>query len=137
MPESVSVNYPGRSFAILAEVTIETPKAKGVLFAHGGRFGRHVLYIKDSRLHYVYNWLGENEQKVSSSVEVPTGKCILGVRFRKEGTKEPLPLGPATLDIDDQPVGETQIITMLGNFSLTGEGLVDWPRWRSAGIERL
>ena len=36
----------------------------GVLFSHGGRFGGHALYVKDNRLHYVYNFLGSEEQKI-------------------------------------------------------------------------
>ena len=34
------------------------PGAEGVLFAHGSRFGGHALYVKDNRLHYVYNFVG-------------------------------------------------------------------------------
>ena len=41
VPESVAVNVRNRSYAIAAEVTIDTPDAAGVLFAHGARFGGH------------------------------------------------------------------------------------------------
>ena len=34
--------------------------AQGVLFAHGSRFGGHALYVKDNRLHYVYNFVGHD-----------------------------------------------------------------------------
>ena len=40
------------------------PGAQGVLFAHGARFGGHALYVKDNRLHYVYNCVGSLEQKI-------------------------------------------------------------------------
>ena len=76
-----------RSYSILAEVDLETPEAAGVTFAHGGRFGGHALYLKDGKLHYVYNWLGEVEQKVTSSADVPVGKSVLGVKFEKTGTE--------------------------------------------------
>jgi len=46
VPDRVALQYFGRSFVIVAEVTIETPEVSGVLWAHGGRFGGHSLYIK-------------------------------------------------------------------------------------------
>ena len=62
--ESQAVNVRNRSYAIGALVDIPTPGAQGVLFAHGARFGGHALYIKDNRLHYVYDFVGSLEQKV-------------------------------------------------------------------------
>ena len=38
-----------------------------VLFAHGARFGGHALYIKDGKLKYVYNFVGEAEQIIEST----------------------------------------------------------------------
>ena len=58
VPEAAAVNIRGRSYRILAEVEITTPEAEGVIFAHGSRFGGHALFLKDRRLHYVYNFLG-------------------------------------------------------------------------------
>ena len=58
VPESQAVNVRNRSYAIGALVDIPAPGASGVLFAHGARFGGHALYIKDNRLHYVYNFVG-------------------------------------------------------------------------------
>ena len=57
----------GRSFAVLADVTVDTTGAEGVLFKQGGAHGGHVLFIQDGRLHYVYNFLGERQQLISSS----------------------------------------------------------------------
>ena len=47
--------------------------AEGVLFAHGSRFGGHSLFIKDGKLHYVYNFLGiKPEQKfISGKLKLP------------------------------------------------------------------
>src|SRR5262249_51643452 len=55
VPEGVAVSVRGRSYKIFATVTITDPNASGVLFAHGSRFGGHALFIKDKKLHYVYN----------------------------------------------------------------------------------
>lgn len=123
VPEAVAVKIRERSYNIAAEVSIETQDAEGVLFSHGGRFGGHSLYIKDGRLHYVYNWLGEKEQKLTSSVNVPVGKCTLGVRFRMEGVEGTSPVGMAALYINNQNVAEARIKTQPATFSIAGEGL--------------
>ena len=58
VPESQAVNVRNRSYTIGALVDIPAPGAQGVLFAHGSPFGGHALYVKDDRLHYVYNFVG-------------------------------------------------------------------------------
>ena len=60
VPESQAVNIRNRSYAIGALVDIPSPGAEGVLFAHGSLFGGHALYVKDDRLHYVYNFVGSH-----------------------------------------------------------------------------
>jgi arylsulfatase A-like enzyme len=123
VPESVAAKTQGRSYNITAEVTVEDKKAAGVLFAQGGRFGGHSLYIKDGRLHYVYNWLGESEQKVSSGKNIAAGKHTFGARFEKQGTDGPSATGTVTLLIDNEVVGSADIKTQPAYFSLVGEGL--------------
>lgn len=131
VPEAVAVNIRGRSFKIAAEVDISDAGAQGVLFAHGHVFGGHALYIKDGKLVYVYNFLGEQVQEIRSDVDVPRGKCVLGVEFGKDHLatlrNAPLPnqcIGHAALYIDDRKVGEyADMATQLGKFALCGEGL--------------
>jgi hypothetical protein len=122
VPESAAVNIRNRSYAISAEVTIDTPGAAGVLFAHGCRFGGHALYIKDGKLNYVYNYVGEFEQIVESSKPVPAGDCVLSASFEKSGTGMPTE-GVLSLYINKGKVGEQKIKTQPGKFSLAGEGL--------------
>ena len=88
VPESVAVNIRRRSYTIAAGATLDTPDAEGVLFAHGGVGGGHSLYVQGGRLHYVYNWLGERIQKISSDVQVGAGKHIFTAEFQKTGDKE-------------------------------------------------
>ena len=87
VPESVAVNIRGRSYNIAAEVDVKSDKAQGVLFSHGGRFGGHSLYVKDGKLHYVYNWLGEKEQKLTSNINVPSGQVHSWFAFSKRGPR--------------------------------------------------
>ena len=90
VPEAVAVNLRNRSFSIGAVVDLAEPGATGVLFSHGGRFGGHSLYVKDNRLHYVYNFLGSEQQKIDATEDLPIGEnIILAATFEKEGEDPP------------------------------------------------
>ncbi len=122
VPESVAPNIRNRSYTIAAEVRIETPEAGGVLMAQGARFGGHALYLKDGRLKYVYNWVGEFEQVVESIEPVPLGHVVLSATFERDGDVMPTE-GTLTLHFNDRAVGTARIRTQPGKFSLAGEGL--------------
>jgi arylsulfatase len=125
VPEAQAVNIRNRSYSIGALVDIPVPGAQGVLFAHGSRFGGHALYIKDDRLHYVYNFVGMMEQKIDANQDVPTGMdLILSASFDKDGEDPPgISTGILSLYHGDKKVGEGRIKTQPGLFSLAGEGL--------------
>lgn len=113
----------GQSISILAEVTIDTTGAEGVLFKQGGGHGGHVLFIQDGRLHYVYNFMGEDEQIVSSADAIPLGSHIFGVSYTRTGTVENshTPLGDVTLYIDGEAVGlRKDVRAHPGTFGLAG-----------------
>ena len=120
-----AVDIRGQSFSILAEVTADSG-AEGVIFKQGGAHGGHVLFIQDGRLHYIYNFMGEKEQKVSSAAAVPLGAHVLGARFAKTGTVagSHTPLGDVTLFIDEQAVGSLSAVEIHpGTFGLAGASL--------------
>lgn len=125
VPESQAANIRGRSYAIGALVDIPGPGAEGVIFAHGARFGGHALYVKDNRLHYVYDYVGQLTQTIVATEDLPTGKnLILSAAFEKDG-EDALhsPLGVLSIYHGDTKVGEGKIKTQPGKFSLAGEGL--------------
>jgi arylsulfatase len=125
VPESQAVNVRNRSYAIGAVVDIPQPGVEGVLFAHGSRFGGHALYVKDNRLHYVYNFVGMLEQKIVATEDVPVGeKLILSASFDKDGEDPPgVATGMLSLYHGDKKVGEGRIKTQPGKFMIAGEGL--------------
>ena len=122
VPESAAANIRNRSYGIVVDVTIDTPEAAGVLFAHGCRFGGHALYIKDGKLKYDYNFVGIEDQYIESTRPIPTGDCRLSARFEKEGDGMPT-TGTLSLYFNQEKVGEGKIKTQPGKFSLAGEGL--------------
>ena len=125
VPEGVAVNVRNRSYKILADVNITDPNASGVIFAHGSRFGGHALFIKDHKLHYVYNFLGiPPEQHFVSSDALKSGKQTLGMEFTREN-KGPHgeSVGKMKLYINDKLVAQGPMKTQLGKFTLAGDGL--------------
>jgi hypothetical protein len=125
VPESQAANIRNRSYTIGALVDIPGTGAEGVLFAHGARFGGHALYVKDNRLHYVYSFVGSQEQKIVAEQELPTGDdLILSATFEKEGEEPPgVATGTLSLFHGDVKVGEGRIRTQPGKFAIAGEGL--------------
>lgn len=127
VPESVAVNVRGRSYSIIADVVLEEG-AQGVLFAHGSRFGGHSLFLKDSRLTYVYNFLGIPPEQTFTSEPLAPGPHTLGVQFVRERAGEHgESVGTATLYVDDQAVASGPMRAQVGKFTLCGDGLcVGW-----------
>jgi arylsulfatase len=125
VPESQAVNVRNRSFGIGALVDIPTQGAEGVLFAHGSAFGGHALYVKEDRLHYVYNFIGMAEQVVVATEAVPSGeKLILAASFEKDAEDPPgVANGTLSLWHGETKVGEGRIKTQPGKFMIAGEGL--------------
>lgn len=123
IPERSAANTHSVSYKVLAEVDL-TAKSEGVIFAQGARFGGHALFIDDGVLHYVYNYLGiPPEYDISAPIALE-GRHVVGVDFAKERVGETHEgIGPLRLYIDDQEVASQEIHTMLGHFSLCGEGL--------------
>ncbi len=123
VPEGVAVNVRGRSYKILADVEV-TPESEGVIFAHGSRFGGHALFIKDHKLHYVYNFLGIKPEQMFVSPELEPGQLTLGVEFVREKAGEHREsLGTARLYVGDTVVDEGPMRAQVGKFTLSGDGL--------------
>jgi len=125
IPEAQAVNVRNRSYVVAAQVDLPGPGAQGVLFAHGSRFGGHALYLKDNRLHYIYNFVGIVEQKIDATEDLPTGDdLILSASFDKVGEDPPgVATGVLSLYHGDHKVGEGRIKTQPGGFAIAGEGL--------------
>ena len=83
VPESVAPNIRNRSYTIAAEMEIDTEEAGGVIFSQGSRFGGHALYVKEGKLVYVYNFVGEHVQTVVSDETIPTGHVVLSATFER------------------------------------------------------
>ncbi len=128
VPESVAVNVRGRSFAIGAELVDVGADVQGIIFAHGSRFGGHALYVTNRRLHYVYNFLGIEQQRFVADRDLPTGDVNVAMVFDKTG-EEPqyVPNGDVQLLVNGDIVATGTMRTQPGKFTLAGDGLcIGW-----------
>jgi arylsulfatase len=123
VPEGVAVNIRGRSYKILANVELKR-KSEGVIFAHGSRFGGHSLFIKNRKLHYVYNFLGIAPEQELVSKKLKPGVYTLGVEFiREDAGQYGESIGTARLYVGDTVVAEGPWKTQPAKFTLSGDGL--------------
>lgn len=122
VPQGVCASTVQRSFDIAAEVSVDAGgQPDGVIFAQGSNAGGHTLYVKDGILHYVYNWLGELQQKISASKPLKPGSHTLGVSFDiQEHDENQSPIGPAKLFIDGKEIASDKFKTQPGVFGLEG-----------------
>ncbi|MCP3104615.1 arylsulfatase [Myxococcus sp. K15C18031901] len=125
-PENVAVHVLNRPHSITARVDVEDD-TEGVLLSHGGLTGGYTFFIQDRRLHYVYNFVGEQEFHIESGMEIPEGSTEL--RFEFEPTGQPdLPAGKGApgigrLFIDGDLVAQSDITATMPLVISLGEGL--------------
>ena len=104
-PEMLSPPVKNRAHSILARVHIPEGGAHGVIATCGGRFGGYALYVKDGKLTYVHNFVGEQKYRIESKRSVSSGDHELKFVFTKTGPNR----GTGHLFIDGEPVGEGDI----------------------------
>ena len=127
VPETAGVVINGRSYTISAGVELDSADAEGVLYAHGGVAGGHSFYVQDRKLKYTFNWLGTTLHDVVADSELSPGRHICSAAFTLAGpsTDPVMPgfAGTLALYVDDQLVGEGEIVTQPGDFCLVGDGI--------------
>ena len=74
-----------RPWSITAEVVIPSGGAEGVLLAQGGRTGGFTFFVKDQRLHFLYNYLAIDKFRLHSNATVPEGEVELRYEFEPTG----------------------------------------------------
>ena len=109
VPENVAAKVLNRAHTITVDAELNTG-AEGVLACHGSNVGGYVMFVQDGKLHYVHNYVGAEELRVSSDQPVPPGKHSLSYEFEptgapdlKNGKGTP---GIAKLFVDGELVGQ-------------------------------
>ena len=109
VPENVAAKVLNRAHTITVDAELKTGD-EGVLACHGSNVGGYVMFVQDGKLHYVHNYVGAEELRVSSDQPVPPGKHALSYEFApagppdlKNGKGAP---GTAKLLVDGELVGQ-------------------------------
>lgn len=120
LAETAAPNTKNRSHRI--DVTIEK-KGDGVLLAEGGQSAGFVLYVKDGKPVYHYNFFEMERTSVKSSVELPEGQSTVSLEFRYDGGGAGKG-SEAVLIVDGKEVGKQRIErTVAGRFGIDTFGV--------------
>ena len=84
LDEGTAPNTKNKSHSITVKAQSPKKGAEGVLLAMGGGTACYVLYIKDNKFTYYYDFFGYNDYKVEST-KLPTGKVTLKMDFKYDG----------------------------------------------------
>ena len=103
------------SHTITAEVLREDASVDGVLLAYGNVGSGYVLFVKDNRLHYEYNYCGTRYALVTDS-ELPIGPVTLTFAFTRTRRLR----GVAQLLVDGRVAARTVFPKTLSFISLAG-----------------
>jgi len=101
--------------------------SEGVLVAQGGSTGGYSLFVKDHRLHYVYNYLGVEQFHITTKGTIPEGDHELRFEFAPtappdlaHGKGTP---GKAELYVDGKLAGQGELPVTIPLLIGIGDGL--------------
>jgi arylsulfatase len=108
MLENAFINVKGRHHTVTAEVVLADAGTQGVILAQAGFFGGWVLYMKEGRVHFEYNWFALERTNISCPTALAPGKHTIVYEFVPDAAK-PGSGGRSTLSVDGQQVAEGHI----------------------------
>lgn len=109
VPAVAAPRIVNRPHTITVLATVPDDGAEGVLVSQGGVDGGFTFFLRDGRLHYVYNYVADQEFHVMSDGAVVAGRHALSLEFAPTGEARPLEgrgtPGTVTLFVDGDPIG--------------------------------
>jgi arylsulfatase len=128
VPDNAAARVLNRPHSITAEVEIPESGAEGVLIAAGGNSGGYSLFVKGGKLHYVHNYVGDEEYHVQSRDALPAGRVSLRYEFDPTGPPNPAEgkgtPGRAQLYINGSLAGQADIPVTVPLLLGLGEGVL-------------
>jgi arylsulfatase A-like enzyme len=108
MTENAFINVKNRSHTITAPVELKDGNTNGVIIAQAGAFGGWVIYMKEGKVHYEYNFFGVERTNIASTASLPAGKHLIKFQYEIDQAK-PGTGGKCILLVDDKKVAEGHI----------------------------
>jgi arylsulfatase A-like enzyme len=121
VPESAAPPTMRRPFTIRADVVIPPGGARGVLAAHGGRFGGYAFYVQDGRPVFTYNAVPPRNYAIRGDSPLAPGAHRLVAKVVPDSAKPGAP-ATVTLLVDDREVGNGRIAQTLVTWISHTEG---------------
>lgn len=109
IPEGSAPPIYQRSHRIAASLQVPESGSDGVIIAEGGNAGGYVLFVKDRRLVYEYNYFAKNSYTVVSDIPLPTGRVEVAMDYVQSSIKPDSSAtlgGVVTLSINGKAVGD-------------------------------
>jgi arylsulfatase len=122
IPEGSAPPIYQRSHKITANVTIPKDGCEGVIPATGGTTAGYTLFVMDGKLHYHYNFFGQQVYKVASRETLPTGDVEVVTEYEQKPFRQfgETTGGTVKLLVNDKIVGQGEIPNVVfGRFSAT------------------
>lgn len=94
----------GKSHTMTADVERPDTNSEGVLVAYGSSRSGYVLYVKNNRLVYEYNFAG-TVTRIESREELPAGASALRFEYQKGAGAA----GTGVLSVNGRTIGEGAI----------------------------
>lgn len=108
MMENAFVNVKGVRHTVTAEVEIPEGKTEGVILAQAGYFGGWVLYVKDGKPRYEYNFFGLERSNIGGDEPLSPGARTIRYEFVPDEPK-PGTGGKSILSVDGKVVAEGRV----------------------------
>lgn len=102
------LNLKNKSHAVTAEIVVPEGGANGVLVTQGGFVGGWVLYAKDGKLKYCYNFFGIEHYIIEAERPIPSGNHQVRMEFNYDGGGLAKG-GNVTLYYDGKAVGKGRV----------------------------
>lgn len=83
--EQAILDIKNKSHVVTAEVHVTKNKAEGVIVAQGANFGGWVLYAKNGKLKYAYNYLGLETYFIEGEDMLGPGENQVRMEFKYDG----------------------------------------------------
>lgn len=117
IPEDAAPHTIGKSFTIDADVDFPKGTERGVLVAHGGRFGGYSFYVHDRKLVFHYNAIGADQFRIVGDLPAVAGPHRLVAKFVSELRKPGSP-GKIVLTADGTEIARGRVSrTIKGRIS--------------------
>jgi arylsulfatase A-like enzyme len=123
LPNEAAPRILNKSWTLTADIDVPEADAEGMIATHGGLVGGYGLYLRDGRPTFVYNYLALDRSTIAATEPLPAGPARLEVDFAYHGAAGETGKGATvTLSVDGAQVAQGELPQTIPNQISLGEG---------------